>query len=197
MTNKPNKLILNAYHGTDAESAKNILSERKFQFQSRDNHWLGDGVYFFIDDKDEAEWWSIMAVRHKNRHGSSVSQGAVLFVPIICEKSCILDLDTYSDGKIFEDFIESIIDKYPNLSFTLSDGQVKQFAETNDEHILMSQWLKLFLAYKKDSWKAVMKSFPICSSKEKRNSNPFQMRAKQLNIIDQKIINFDKIIKIV
>ena len=34
------------YHGTDTESCKNILNSN-YKVSQGDDHWLGDGVYFF------------------------------------------------------------------------------------------------------------------------------------------------------
>ena len=44
------------YHGTDPVAAEQILSQKKFLPTREEDAWLGEGVYFFIDDSD-ACWW--------------------------------------------------------------------------------------------------------------------------------------------
>lgn len=45
-----------AYHGTDYTVAKKI-EEGGFTFKSSDYHWLGNGVYFYLD-YSLAKWWT-------------------------------------------------------------------------------------------------------------------------------------------
>ena len=39
---------MKAFHGTTHESAKGVLANG-FAYSSGNEHWLGDGVYFFVD----------------------------------------------------------------------------------------------------------------------------------------------------
>lgn len=53
MDNK--KTTFTGYHGTDYEGAQCILKFKNFKYSSKDNEWLGTGIYFFIDkDKNKA-----------------------------------------------------------------------------------------------------------------------------------------------
>ena len=49
-----NSLI--GYHGTTQENANKILEEKHFKESTKDNEWLGRGVYFFTF-RYWAEWW--------------------------------------------------------------------------------------------------------------------------------------------
>jgi len=63
---------MKAFHGTTLESAKAILSEG-FAFSLGNEHWLGDGVCFFVDGVGYAPykaaelWAEYRALRQHNR----------------------------------------------------------------------------------------------------------------------------------
>lgn len=50
------------YHGTSLSSAQLMANQKSFFFSIGDSEWLGDGIYFFENDFDEARDW---AVDHK------------------------------------------------------------------------------------------------------------------------------------
>jgi len=52
------KIIPDAYHGTDFASACNILREKKFRTSTGEHQYLGDGVYFFESSIQEAQNWA-------------------------------------------------------------------------------------------------------------------------------------------
>ncbi len=43
-----NEVSLIGYHGTDFANTHTILSDN-YQISEGDTHWLGDGVYFFVE----------------------------------------------------------------------------------------------------------------------------------------------------
>jgi hypothetical protein len=52
--------LLDAYHGTDLSSAKNIVANKTFNLgRHRPDHWLGHGAYFFREDLDQAYLWAV------------------------------------------------------------------------------------------------------------------------------------------
>ena len=44
-----NEVSLIGYHGTDFANTHTILSDN-YQISEGDTHWLGDGVYFFVEN---------------------------------------------------------------------------------------------------------------------------------------------------
>lgn len=44
--------MITLYHGTDNKAADKILETRTFNKSKGDNHWLGDGVYFYKEKFD-------------------------------------------------------------------------------------------------------------------------------------------------
>ena len=64
------------YHGTTLEEANSIVNEEKFDPSNGDEHWLGDGIYFFEDDPDMAREWAKARCynRKSSRYGIMDSQ---------------------------------------------------------------------------------------------------------------------------
>jgi len=63
--NKIYKIEFYAYHGTTLDAAASIVEERLFKpGETRLDHWLGLGTYFFREDYDQAEMWSNIKVRN-------------------------------------------------------------------------------------------------------------------------------------
>lgn len=48
--------LTTGFHGTSKNDGDSILT-RGFSVSRGDNHWLGDGVYFFAEDQDMAFQW--------------------------------------------------------------------------------------------------------------------------------------------
>ncbi len=92
-------MILKAFHGTTQESAKSILAEG-FAFSFGNEHWLGDGVYFFVDGvgyapERAAELWAeYRAYKQQNQFC------ALIEASIQVEEDTILDLTTYEGIRI-------------------------------------------------------------------------------------------------
>ena len=75
------------YHGTKYDNAQSII-KNGFDLKKctpRDDHWLGKGIYFFVD-KEFAYWWADL-------HGDN---GTVLRSNIDCDDDRYLDLDRVS-----------------------------------------------------------------------------------------------------
>lgn len=90
---------MKAFHGTTHESAKSILADG-FVYSSGNEHWLGDGVYFFVDglgyapDKAAELWAEYRAFKQHN-------QFCALIASIIdIEDERFLDLTTYEGIRI-------------------------------------------------------------------------------------------------
>ena len=77
-------MILTGYHGTHKSSVNEILTN-EFTSNIRNDHWLGQGIYFF-DDLELAKWWA-----EKKFNSSSA---AVISATINTEPDKILNLDT-------------------------------------------------------------------------------------------------------
>ena len=48
-------MTFDAYHATDQNNAV-LIQYEGFKFHHNDEHWLGNGVYFFIDEALAKKW---------------------------------------------------------------------------------------------------------------------------------------------
>jgi len=75
------------YHGTDGKFVSDIRSNG-FRSNQRDDHWLGQGIYFY-STFELANWW-ICAKLKKLNQGDT---GAVIKVELTSKSDKVLDLD--------------------------------------------------------------------------------------------------------
>jgi hypothetical protein len=93
--------IIKGYHGTNINYVNSILSEG-FKSNVREDHWLGQGIYFYADF-ELAKWW---AEKKFNRFRKTA---AIIYVEIKAESKDILDLDTLSGYNFFLTEIKQIL----------------------------------------------------------------------------------------
>jgi len=90
---------MKAFHGTTHESARSILTDG-FAYSSGNEHWLGDGVYFFVEglgyapDKAAELWAEYRAFKKKSQFC------ALLASKISVDNQRFLDLTTYEGIRI-------------------------------------------------------------------------------------------------
>lgn len=94
-----------AYHGTGYLNAKPILEEG-FIASEGDEHWLGDGAYFFVEGiptnpKISAEKWAIAEAWDKERKTFKYTDYVVIESQIKVEEALLLDLRTKDGQRIF------------------------------------------------------------------------------------------------
>lgn len=80
------------YHGTDIKLAKKILNE-EFIIKRNDEHWLGNGVYFF-GDESLARWWT---TNPSSKFSSPIKKPAILKCKVSVDEQDILDLRCLQD----------------------------------------------------------------------------------------------------
>lgn len=95
----------NLYHGTTQENIKRILETKQFTVKPRIDHWLGHGVYFFVDDISKALWWSEMATRRF--HESFENRGIIFIEGYKIKRDKLFDLDSEKDRKVISEFLKS------------------------------------------------------------------------------------------
>lgn len=112
---------ITVYHGTSKQDAESILKEG-FNRSKGDDHWLGDGVYFFTDKlctepEQNAKEWAIAGAWDKKDKAYRYDEGAVLKVELQLDEY-FLDFGT-TDGLLYfkalkEAFISTFNEKNPN-----------------------------------------------------------------------------------
>lgn len=176
---KPNILTWPAFHGTVSRAYKKIVQDRHFSVRPRKNHWLGNGVYFFLNDRDKAKWWSKNTLRLLQRDGENPNEKPFI---IQCQISLysdkLLDLDTETDQRKLQNFIEDLDND--NIEI-ISD-------ECLDNHEAMCVLIDYYSEIENfDAIKYTFKSdYHILSGKL-----GIENHGQQLSVYNQKIINFD------
>lgn len=91
-------ITIDAFHGTDKKWVSAIISD-KFTYRKNKEHWLGNGVYFFID-LDLAKWWTTNPTK---KFGGNIDKRAIIHCNISVGRDEVLDLRTLQDYKQFVD----------------------------------------------------------------------------------------------
>jgi hypothetical protein len=114
------------FHGTIKKYAENIIKTKNFKPQLRNDHWLGQGTYFFREDYDQASWWSIMAKRKAMKEGN-VTELECLPLVIACDFQVqddkMLNLDTDSGKGFLKAFYQENQELLDSIQFT-KDGEL-------------------------------------------------------------------------
>ncbi|MCK4258845.1 MAG: hypothetical protein KAX49_07695 [Halanaerobiales bacterium] len=84
------------YHGTFVDCVKNIL-DNGFIFHQRKDHWLGQGIYFYKDDLNQAKVWA--TVKSRNNLHYRDKEVAVIKVILKVKKDKLLNLNLREDVK--------------------------------------------------------------------------------------------------
>lgn len=105
------------YHGTTIECAKKIEKEKHYNPCTKDTAWLGNGVYFFIDDKHQA----YMFTKFKNKAHS-----------LEHEEICVLKTIVISPD---DNYMNLLVDKYRKDVY-----EVAEFLKSEIKEKLGNKW---------------------------------------------------------
>lgn len=174
------------YHGTIQKFADNIKNTKKFKIEIRNNHWLGNGVYFFVDNFSEAEWWSKQAKKkfiRENKLDEQKVKQQVIQLQINIDPERLLDLDVVSE-----------IDALNNFMRELRKEDLYIFGPNKNKEIERCAIIDLYAEYKE--YKAACYTFESKAKLSKKSNNfmisiGLEKHAKQLCVFDQSIIDFN------
>lgn len=109
--------MIKLYHGTNYDNALKIMESREFIARHNDFHWLGNGVYFYLDKK-LATWWTTQPTV---KFGVKINTPALISLEFDKEKYKILDLRFLSDYELcvkkYVEFREKMVDLYAGHTF--------------------------------------------------------------------------------
>lgn len=166
------------YHGTTASKAKSIIGDGNFVFQQRPDHWLGQGVYFFVNDYDAAVWWA-------GQGQDKDVKRAVLEYELEVDENDLLDLDTLTGMRKFNEFLEEAerLITVSDVSTVLPDSKVVSRAKS------------LQIYYEFNDIKYCISTFEIPDRVEFRNvlDLGFVVKERQIVVIKYGILNVSKI----
>lgn len=101
------------FHGTNDIYSKIILGQGFIIVKNRDDHWLGNGVYFFREDEDQALTWAIS----RYRRDPKTNEAHVLYTAMNIEGQNFLNLDTRSGMRTLLRFLARLKRKYQGIKF--------------------------------------------------------------------------------
>ena len=133
-----NEITIKGHHGTNFDSSKKIVNSN-YKISKGDDHWLGDGVYFFVEGISTntvklAEKWAIAQSWDKTRNRRTYSNFAVLESEIKVSKEKFLDLTTEEGVEILYYFVEKYLTrlKYLGKGLDFYDGLLINMARKED-----------------------------------------------------------------
>lgn len=98
------------YHATDIKNTVKIINGN-FKYKQNKQHWLGQGIYFFLDMLLAEDW----ALKRIDGYGT-IHEPAYIKCIVEVDESRLLDLRFLDDynfvKKCFDKFINSIIGKF-------------------------------------------------------------------------------------
>ena len=123
--------VLGVFHGTSNLIGEEILKNGFKIIKTRNDHWLGHGVYFF-KDRDLSEWWAIKKCESLNK----VTIKKVDYKPFIIEAKIIIDNMCDLDNVYYTDLYNKFINnegkktiesklKNTNIQFKDEESQKK------------------------------------------------------------------------
>lgn len=169
---------LDCYHGTDRGSYLKI-KKNGFEFSFRNNHWLGNGIYFFLDDIDKAKWWAEQAYY--------IKEPVVLNIIISLLGEELFDIDMEKNLKELDGFAMD----FKNCLIQ-NKVQIKEENQKDPTHSWQCFILDSFMKSHKP-YKAVARTF---ITSKKIGMSEFQDVAKQLCVYSKDVIDLSKLIMI-
>jgi hypothetical protein len=91
-------ISLEGFHGTDIRNVDNIIKSG-FMCKPNKQHWLGNGIYFYMD-YSLAHWWTSNPT---NKFGVNIKNPAIIKCKISVNEDNILDLRKLKDYTKFVD----------------------------------------------------------------------------------------------
>lgn len=112
-----------AYHGTDEQSAARIMVGKAFTPSKGDRHWLGDGIYFFENDKTGAVRWCLLIKKCKPK------EVRVIEVTIRVDDENVFDLTRVDHFETFHKIAQELILSHKKTGDRreITNGQIINF----------------------------------------------------------------------
>ncbi|MCK1257297.1 hypothetical protein MX075_05460 [Streptococcus uberis] len=165
-----------AYHGTGLSNYNKIISTQQFNYEKRKNHWLGSGIYFFIDDFKRAQRWA------EGNRPDKCTEPVVIETSFEFEVNELLDLDKLDDLSKLDSFSREF-----TAVLRRKGVQIKNI----DEHEFHCKLLDAFVL-KNKNYQAICRTMNS-SGNSKAGPSGFAPLAKQLNVIHSKRIDVNNL----
>lgn len=173
------------HHGTIKKYAELIMSSQKFCFNERDDHWLGNGVYFFVDDFEQAKIWAGLCKKNLKKKTSKKilhenTNEVVFELNYTVNKADYLNLDSKTDRMKLDEFIDNLKEMDTEIT-------------SDNEHQAMCMILDFYVKYY--DIKATKYTFTNSSKNNKLSYLGIENHGEQFCIYDVDSIDFSNIKK--
>lgn len=127
---------LEGYHGTNAEVVEDILEHGVLQSEG-DEHWLGDGAYFFVegsagvDPQGAAVKWAIASAYNNELKRNTYHRYSIIRAEINLDETTFLDLTTTEGMRVFNKIRNRFMQKIRD-----SDYEPRRNRGFKDGHII-------------------------------------------------------------
>lgn len=123
--------MLTLYHGTDKTSGTKIISSKSFKRSLGEEHWLGDGVYFYEEKYYAFRWIYIAYIKKYPQHVPEMenitTKYTILSADIKTVPERIFDLAKIEHKLIFDRVYKKSLEKNKNRNLKIVDGAVFNF----------------------------------------------------------------------
>ena len=132
---------LTGYHGTDLGVANNIVKSN-FSCKFNKEHWLGQGIYLYID-KSLAKWWTTKPTR---KHGTEITNPAIIECKIEVDESKVLNLCTLEGYKKYIDLYNSFLQDWMSHRKSKNEISFKEFRCVFFNYVLIACDIDVIIA---------------------------------------------------
>lgn len=123
--------MLTLYHGTERDVGSRIIASKTFKQSLGDEHWLGDGIYFY-EEKIYAFRW--IYIRYNKKYpmctpnmANIIKKYSILSADITIEQERIFDLTRYEHKEQFDRVHNRSLEKNKSGKINITDGAVLNF----------------------------------------------------------------------
>ncbi len=120
-------LAENLYHGTHRERGQNIICNSKMDITVGDNHWLGNGSYFYVESLYAYKWIIDMYKYkyHKSATKEALSKDYMILLAKFNDECRIFDL-TKAEYKIIFDKAYEQLSQKKEYSERFKNGEIAE-----------------------------------------------------------------------
>ncbi|KAB2332938.1 hypothetical protein [Bacillus mesophilum] len=163
--------IENAHHGTSKEAGTAIVCSGEFLISTRPLLWLGDGAYFFNNDKKIAKEWCISEGYKKSYVEYTIIEARIN----INTDEEMLDLNKPDNRKMFHAHREIVRDQFKKRRIGVKgktdffDGQIiNDLCKVAEYKVVMQD---MFIQLSKDRILKTLSRVPNCTVISVRDTN--------------------------
>ena len=135
-------MTFDAQHATDRKNL-NIILNTNFTYRQNDEHWLGNGVYFFIDPALADDWCKKQKKSYKYGH---IKNGSIIHVVICVENNDLMDLRQLDDYNYVRRNFEQYVNQLKNINIDIEKMSSKQLVCGFFDMLQDDQKIKCFIA---------------------------------------------------